>query len=80
MYTLMLKVGPAGDLIKIKKNIPREHKHTCFAGTVNLWMKELLNKFLKHFFLVVLKLMKNNACPCEVLQHDMNLNRLESRK
>lgn len=41
-------------------------------------MKQLLNKFLKPFLPVVLKLMQNNACPSEVLQHDVNLNRLES--
>lgn len=78
MYTLMLKVGCAGDLIKIKKNILWEPKHTCFAGSVNFWMKQLLNKFLKEFLLAVLKLMQNNACPSEVFQHDMNLNRLGS--
>lgn len=41
-------------------------------------MKHQLNKFLKHSLLVVLKLMQNKACPIEVLQHDVNLNRLES--
>lgn len=77
MCTLMFKVGPASDLIKIKKkkkHILREPETYLFCRNFEL-TEQLLNKFLKHFLLVVLQLMQNNSCLSEVFQHGTNLSK-----